>query len=131
MTLYAFTVELATDVAGAIARLSEALKEERLGVVSDVNVQGILQAKLGEDVGGYRILGVCAADLARRVIASEPDAGVLLPCTAVVRDGGDGKSVIAFMDPATMLGVTGNPALQEVAAEARRRLDAVVARLGA
>ena len=82
--MYTFGVEIDLTFDAAITKVMESLQAEKLGVVSDVNVSAILKNKLGEDIGGYRILGACAPSLAKRVIDAKPDAGVLLPCTATL-----------------------------------------------
>jgi uncharacterized protein (DUF302 family) len=125
----AFGVEIDLPFEAALERVLAALQAEKLGVVSDIDVAATLKAKLGEEIGGYRILGACAPGLAKRVIAAQPAAGTLLPCNVVVRKVTEGRSAVDFMDPATVLALAADPAADAVAAEARVILDRVVARL--
>jgi uncharacterized protein (DUF302 family) len=127
---YVFGVEIDLPFDAALEQVQAALAAEKLGIVSDVNVAAILKAKLGEETGGYRILGACAPGLAKRVIQSAPAAGVLLPCNLVVREVSAGRTAVDFMDPITVLGLAEDAATNAVAAEARVILDRVVARLG-
>lgn len=127
---YVFGVEIDLPFDAALEQVQAALAAEKLGIVSDVNVAAILKAKLGEESGGYRILGACAPGLAKRVIQSQPAAGVLLPCNLVVREVSAGRTAVDFMDPITVLGLADDTATNEVAAEARIILDRVVTRLG-
>ncbi|MBV5276272.1 MAG: DUF302 domain-containing protein [Lamprocystis purpurea] len=127
---YVFGVEIDLPFDAALEQVQAALAAEKLGIVSDVNVAAILKAKLGEEAGAYRILGACAPGLAKRVIQSEPAAGVLLPCNLVVREVSAGRTAVDFMDPITVLGLAEDAATNAVAAEARVILDRVVARLG-
>ena len=128
--MYAFNVQLDLPIEEAIANLTAALADEKLGVVSDVDVQAIFKAKLGEAFRPYRILGACGPGLAKRIIAADPKAGALLPCTVVVQDNKDG-TLISFMDPVAVLKLAENPLIDEIAAEARAILERVAHRLRA
>lgn len=128
--MYAFSVQLDLPIEEAITKFTTALAEEKLGVVSDVNVQAIFKAKLGEDFRPYRILGACGAGLAKRIIEADPEAGALLPCTVVVQEH-KGGTLISFMDPVVVLKLAENPHINEVAAQARAMLDRVADRLRA
>ena len=91
--------------------------------MSEVDVGGILHAKLGEDIGGYRILGACAPALAWRVIQAQPAAGALLPCNVVIRAINADSTAVDFMDPVSMLALARTPEIDAVAAEARAILE--------
>jgi uncharacterized protein (DUF302 family) len=127
--VYVFGVVLESPFDEALERVKEALAAEKLGIVSDVDVGGIVRAKLGEDIGRYRILGACAPALAKRVIDAQPAAGTLLPCNLVVRSLGAGSTAIDFMDPVTVLALAKVSAIDQVAAEARTILGRVHDRL--
>ena len=127
--MYEFNVTLDLPGEQAVERLREALQSEQLGIVSEVDVQAIFKAKMGKDIPAYRILGACNPGLADRVLAAEPNAGALLPCNVVVRDAGDGRTVVSFMDPVAVLGLSSSPAAHAVAAEARAKLERVAAKL--
>jgi uncharacterized protein (DUF302 family) len=129
--MYTFGVTLDLPFDAAAEKTIAALAAEKLGIVSDVNVAAILKAKLGEDIGAYRILGACAPGLAKRVIEAVPTAGALLPCSVVVRSLGEGRTAVDFMDPVTVLGLAQSPAADAVAAEARAILERVCAALRA
>jgi uncharacterized protein (DUF302 family) len=129
--MYTFGVTLDLPFDAAAEKTIAALAAEKLGIVSDVNVAAVLKAKLGEDIGAYRILGACAPGLAKRVIEAVPTAGALLPCSVVVRSLGEGRTAVDFMDPVTVLGLAQSPATDAVAAEARAILERVCAALRA
>jgi len=127
--MYEFNVTLDLPSEQAVEKLRDALQSEQLGIVSDVDVQAIFKAKMGKDIPAYRILGACNPGLADRVLAAEPNAGALLPCNVVVRDAGDGRTVVSFMDPVAVLGLSSSPAAHAVATEARAKLERVAAKL--
>lgn len=121
--MYVFGVVLESPFEEAVARVKEALGAEKLGLVSEVDVGGILRAKLGEDIGGYRILGACAPALAWRVIQAQPAAGALLPCNVVIRAINADSTAVDFMDPVSVLALARTPEIDAVAAEARAILE--------
>jgi uncharacterized protein (DUF302 family) len=129
--MYVFGVVLESPFDEAVQRVREALAAEGLGVVSDVDVGALLKTKLGEDIGGYRILGACAPALAKRVIEAQPAAGTLLPCNLVVRPIDARATAVDFMDPEGVLALARTPEVDRVAADAKALLLRVHDRLGA
>ncbi len=114
------------DVAATEERLREALAAEGFGILTEIDVAETLRTKLGIERPPYRILGACNPELAARALETEADVGLLLPCNIVVYED-DGATVAAALDPATMVDLTANPGLKEIATEARTRLDRALA----
>jgi len=111
-----------------VQRVTAALKEEGFGVLTDIDVQATLKAKLGADMPSYRILGACNPSFAHQALQIEDKLGVLLPCNVIVRDAGGGQTEVAAIDPVASMDRTGNPRLASIAEEVRVRLRRAVER---
>jgi uncharacterized protein (DUF302 family) len=122
-------VRLQADFDTAIARVTQALKAEGFGVLTEIDVKETLKKKIGVDFRPYRILGACNPALAYRALSVAPEVGLLLPCNVTVAQGEDGGVDVSLVDPLVMLGVAGNPELESIALEARARLLRVAAAL--
>jgi len=123
--MYGFNVTLTDSFDNTIKRVTEALKTEGFGVLTDIDVQATMKAKLNVDGAPYRILGACNPPLAHKALTADPDIGLLLPCNVVVREQPDKKINVGFMDPIAVLKLTDNPAIAEMAKEVRDRLERV------
>lgn len=126
--MYAFNTELNLSIEDVISRLRDALSEEGLGIVSDINIQGIIQSNLQDAFRPYRILGVCAPGLAKSLIKADPAIGTLLPCNIVVQEL-HGRTQVSFMDPVIVLGLANQNIINDVARQVRESLEQVWARL--
>ena len=128
-TKYGFGKTVPMDFERVIDEVTEALKAEGFGVLTDIDVQATLKKKLGEEMPPYRILGACNPPLAHQAITNEPSIGLLLPCNVVVRQEENGTVHVEFMDPAAVLNLVDNPAVGELAGEVKSRLERVMAAL--
>jgi uncharacterized protein (DUF302 family) len=123
------TMRIAADIETAQKRVSDALKQEGFGVLTEIDVQSTLKQKLGVDFRPYKILGACNPSLAHRALTAAPEVGLLLPCNVTLSQVEPGTTEISIVDPLVMLGFVGRPELEPVAEEARARLARVFAAL--
>ena len=108
-----------------LPRVKAALKVEGFGVLTEIDVQATLRVKLGVERDKYTILGACSPSHAHKALQAEPELGLLLPCNVVVYETGGGTRVSAI-DAGAMLGIVGNPALDEIAVDVQARLTRVI-----
>jgi len=129
----ALATTLHTSFEEAVRRTREALAEQGFGVLTEIDVQATLKAKLGEDMEEYLILGACNPPLAHRAITVDRQIGLLLPCNVVVRTdpADDGTVLVEAMDPEVLVEVTGEAGLRPVADEVATKLKAAIEALGA
>lgn len=123
------SVKLNANFETTLTRVTEALKAEGFGVLTEIDVKVTLKKKLDVDFPPYKILGACNPSLALRALTIAPQVGLLLPCNVTMRQLEDGTSEVSVVDPLVMLGVIAHPGLKEVAEEARVRLWRVAAAL--
>ncbi|MCH8994684.1 MAG: DUF302 domain-containing protein [Chloroflexi bacterium] len=127
-TAYGFSRHLALSYDEALPRVRDALAEQGFGVLTKIDVKETLREKLQVDFRKYEIIGACNPTLAHRALQSELQVGLLLPCNVIVYEEGEG-SVVAAFDPEAAMALADNPALLEVAQEAKARLERALKRL--
>ena len=119
------TVSLPFDT--AIEKVTEALKAEGFGILTDIDIKATLHKKLGVDFRPYRILGACNPPLAHEALQTEDKVGVLLPCNVVVQEVKPGEVEVSAMDPVGAMEAIGNDKLTALAKGVKEKLDRVLA----
>ncbi|WP_336081938.1 DUF302 domain-containing protein [Nocardia sp. SSK8] len=124
----ALSTTLHTGFDEAVERTREALAAQGFGVLTDIDLRSTLKTKIDAEIEDYRILGACNPPLANQAVGANAQIGLLLPCNVLVRrDREDPAAVVVeAMNPALMVQVTGDPALEAVAAEATAKLRAAI-----
>ncbi|MCC6801990.1 MAG: DUF302 domain-containing protein [Anaerolineae bacterium] len=125
------TVALQQNYDETIRRVTEALKTEGFGVLTEIDVTATLKQKLDIDFRPYRILGACNPRLAYRALSAAPDVGLLLPCNVTITPFDEGTTQVTIVNPLAMMSVIADDALKQVAQEAHERLSRVIAALAA
>lgn len=127
---YGFGVETSLTPVEAEAQLREALVDEGFGILTEIDVAATLKSKLDIDVAPYRILGACNPQLAHQALEVEHSIGLLLPCNVIVYETDEG-SAIEILEPGLMAELTANSDLDDLAADARARLERALAKVEA
>jgi uncharacterized protein (DUF302 family) len=121
---YARTIDLPFEA--AVARITESLKEQGFGVLTEIDMAGTLKKKIGKEMPPYRILGACNPKLAGHAVDHEPRIGVMLPCNVIVRQDEDGTVEVAAINPVASMQAIGNPDLNAVAEKVAGLLSAAI-----
>ena len=123
---YHFSKSLDVPFGQAVARVTEALKREGFGVLTDIDVSATMKAKLGVNFRPYRILGACNPQLAHRALQLEDKIGTMLPCNVIVQQHEGGGVEVSAVDPVASMQAIRNPGLAELAKEVQAKLKKAV-----
>jgi len=126
-TPYGFSADVDLPYEQALERVTAALKAEGFGVLTTIDVQATLKAKLDVDFRRYVILGACNPPLALRALTAEVEIGLLLPCNVIVYERDGGGSTVSVMNASAAMQFTGNGALAPIAEEVTARLRRALA----
>ncbi len=126
---YYFSKTLNTDFDTAITRVSEELKKEGFGILTEIDVKETFKKKLDVDFRKYRILGACNPNFAFEAIKAEDKIGTMLPCNVIVQEHEDGKIEVTAVDPVASMMAIKNDALGSVAGSVREKLSRVIQNL--
>jgi uncharacterized protein (DUF302 family) len=125
MTYY-FSKTLDLPFDEAIIRVTEELKKEGFGVLTEIDVKATLKKKLDADFRNYRILGACNPPFAYKALQAEPQIGLMLPCNVVVQEGETGQTIVSAIDPQASMQAVENETLSEVAGQVKAKLQRVI-----
>ena len=127
MSLRKQTTATCDDV---VARLPDALKAQGFGVLTEIDMQATLKAKIGADIRRYKIFGACNPPFAHQALGLDLDVGLMMPCNVVVYEDDAKHAVVLAVDPTGTVGASGgHPGLAELAAGIKAKLSAVLASL--
>ncbi len=125
---YAFETFLDTSYEDAVARVTEALKEEGFGVLTEIDVKSTLKKKLNVDFRKYVILGACNPPYAYRTLQIDLGVGLLLPCNVIVYETDEKRVCVSAINPVSALEIMKSESLKEIAEEVSGKLKRVVAK---
>jgi len=112
-----------------IKKVTEGLKEEGFGIITEIDVKKTLKEKIDVDFRKYRILGACNPVFAHKALQEEDKIGVLLPCNVVVQECEDGQIEVTTFNPIKSMPISHNPAIEEMANEVECKLTDVIKKL--
>lgn len=123
---YYYSKVIDTDFDSAITKVTEELKKEGFGILTEINVTETLKKKLNVDFKKYRILGACNPQFAYEALQSENKIGAMLPCNVIVQEYGDGKTEVSAVDPVASMMAVKNDDLINTATQVREKLQRVI-----
>jgi uncharacterized protein (DUF302 family) len=123
---YYFSKTLGTSFDKAVDRVTDELKKEGFGVLTDIDVKATLKKKLDVDFKKYRILGACNPPFAHQALNAEDKIGTMLPCNVIVQEHAPGKVEVAAIDPIASMQAIDNPKLRDVAEQVQSKLKKVI-----
>jgi uncharacterized protein (DUF302 family) len=123
---YYFTKILTIPFEEGVQKVTDALKSEGFGIISEINIHEKFKEKLGVDFKKYRILGACSPAHAYKALQAEEKIGTMLPCNVLVIDQGNGKTEISAVNPIASMIAIQNPGLEPIATEITRKLKKVI-----
>ena len=126
---YYFSKTLDMSFDEAIERVTEELKKEGFGVLTDIDVQSTLKKKLDVNFRKYRILGACNPQFAYQALQKESRIGTMLPCNVIVQETEEGDVEVSAVDPIASMQAVQNPELEGIANQVQAKLKSVVERL--
>ena len=119
---YYFSKSVTSSFDQTIGAVTEALKKEGFGILTEIDIKQTLKKKLDVDFRNYRILGACNPPFAYMALQAEENIGTMLPCNVIVQESADGKTSVAAINPLVSMQAVNNPGLAEIANEVATRL---------
>ncbi|MBK5203551.1 MAG: DUF302 domain-containing protein [Prolixibacteraceae bacterium] len=126
---YYISKTLSIGFESAVEKVTESLKKEGFGVLTEINLQEKLKEKLNVDLRKYKILGACNPAYAYKAIQQEDKIGTMLPCSVIIQELDNNKIEVAAVDPVASMMAVENPTLSGIAGEIREKLKRVIASL--
>ncbi len=123
---YYFSKTLAMSFDEAIIKVTEELKKEGFGIITEIDVKETLKKKLNVDFKKYKILGACNPSYAYQALLAENKIGLMLPCNVIVQEISEGKTEVAAIDPIASMQAIENPKLRNVAEQVQSKLKKVI-----
>ena len=126
---YYFSKIITISFDDAIKKVTEALKAEGFGILTEIDIKATLKKKLNVDFYNYKILGTCNPSFAYKALLAEDKIGTMLPCNVIVQEKIAGQVEVSAVDPAASMQAIGNKALNDIATEIRGMLQKVIEQL--
>ncbi|HEX7400703.1 MAG TPA: DUF302 domain-containing protein [candidate division Zixibacteria bacterium] len=126
---YYFNKTVKMSFESTITRVTEELKREGFGILTEIDVRETLKKKLGVDFRPYKILGACNPPFAYQALQTEDKIGLMLPCNVIIQEISKGVVEVAAIDPSASMKGIDNPELVKIAEQVREKLNKVVANL--
>ena len=125
---YGFSKKVSMPYEEAVERITEELKKEGFGVLTEIDVKETLKKKLNVDFKKYKILGACNPPIAHKALQAEEELGLLLPCNVIVYEK-EGGSIVSVFNPMIMTQLIENENMEQIADEVKAKLQAALERV--
>lgn len=129
MNALGFDVYVNCSYDEAVTAVTDELKKEGFGVLTEIDVKATLKKKIDVDFRPYKILGACNPNLAHKALSAVPQIGLMLPCNVTVSQEADGRILVSIINPQQMMGMVNHPELEAIACDAEERLRRVASAL--
>ena len=126
---YYFSKTINSSFDNAVQKVTDALKTEGFGILTEIDIKATLKKKLDVDFYNYKILGACNPPFAYKALLAEDKIGTMLPCNVIVQEKVQGLVEVSAVDPAASMLSIVNDDLREIATEVRVNLQNVIAQL--
>ena len=123
---YYITTRVNLQFDEVVEKVTEELKKEGFGVLTEIDVKATMKKKLDVDFYNYKILGACNPPFAHKALLAEDKIGAMLPCNVIVQEREPGEIEVSAVDPAASMMAVKNAALEDLAGEVRARLKKVI-----
>lgn len=124
---YYFNKTISGDFNQVVEKVTEELKKEGFGVLTEIDIKTTLKKKLDVDFYNYRILGACNPPFAYKALLAEDKIGAMLPCNVIIQERKPGEIEVSAVDPVASMQAVENKALAEIANEIGNRLKKIIA----
>ncbi len=126
---YYFSKTITDSFDNAMQKVTEALKAEGFGILTEIDIKATLKKKLDVDFYNYKILGACNPPYAYKALLAEDKIGTMLPCNVIVQEKAEGRVEVSAVDPAASMQAIENEELAGIAKEIREKLQKVIEQL--
>lgn len=126
---YYFSKKLNLSFDEAVEKVTQGLKAEGFGILTEIDIQATLKAKLDADFYKYKILGACNPPFAYKALQAEDKIGIMLPCNVIVQEKNPGEVEVSAVDPIVSMQAVDNKELNDIALEVGNRLEKVISQL--
>ena len=126
---YYFSKTITGTFDNAVQKVTDALKTEGFGILTEIDIKATLKKKLGLDFYNYKILGACNPPYAFKALLAEDKIGTMLPCNVIIQEKVEGQVEVSAVDPAASMLSIENDDLRKIATEIRVKLQNVIAQL--
>lgn len=115
-----------TSFEQAIEKVTEELKKEGFGILTEIDIKATFKKKLDADVNNYVILGACNPNYAFNALKEDSKLGVFLPCNVIVEEHDNGNIEVSAIDPLAAMMAVKNKEVEVFAKDVLQKMKNVI-----